>query len=79
MWLEEAEKELDKIKIIRINKFLNRSTMRKTIFNTLNQNTKKDLTNRILKIIKYQKLVIVRTLWIMEIIDGKINMILILF
>ena len=41
--MEEAEKELDKIKIIRINKFLNRITMKKTIFNTLNQNTKKDL------------------------------------
>jgi hypothetical protein len=33
-----------------------------TIFNTLNQNTKKDLTNRTHKIIKYQKLEIVRTL-----------------
>ena len=50
-----------KIKITKIKKFLKKLIMKKTIFNTLNQNIRKDLTNRIRKITKYLKLEIVKT------------------
>jgi hypothetical protein len=50
-----AELGLIKIKITKINKFLKKTILRRKIFNTLNQNIKKGLTNKIHKIIKYQK------------------------
>jgi hypothetical protein len=56
-----VESDKLKIKITKIKKFLKKLIMKKTIFNTLNQNIRKDLTNRIRKITKYLKLEIVKT------------------